>query len=143
MPIVTRSQRNKQSEMQPKSSMNQRLSNPFEGPHLEDTEISEELLQECQESASFQKLVERLMENDKEKYLLMLTSKGVKLPDDFDTDIFRTRSQHYDYQEQQREEQNTPEQHIPEQNIPEQHIPKQNIPEKNIPKQNIPFHTPF
>lgn len=98
---VTRSQQNKQSETQAESSMNRRLSNPFEGPHLEDTKISEEHLQECQESASFQKLVERLMENDKEKYLLMLTSKGVKLPEDFDTDMFRTRSQHYEYQERQ------------------------------------------
>lgn len=47
--------------------------------------------------------MERIKKNDKEKYLLMLTSKGVKLPEDFDTDMFRTKSQHYEYQERQRE----------------------------------------
>lgn len=84
MPIVTRSQQNKQSESQPEFSMEWRLSNPFDYPNLEDMEITEELLQECQESASFQRLMERLIEVDKEKYLLMLAGKGVKTLDDFD-----------------------------------------------------------
>lgn len=56
--------------------------------------------------------MERLIEADKEKYMLMLTKKGVRLPKDFDTknlrkvdeQIFRMRSQNYTYQEQHREE---------------------------------------
>lgn len=47
--------------------------------------------------------MERLIEDNKEKYMLMLTSKGVRLPGNFDTEIFRPRSQNYAYQEQQRE----------------------------------------
>lgn len=72
--------------------MGQRLSNPFDYTDLGEIEIIEELIQECQENPSFQKLMERLIEVDKEKYMLMLTSKGVRLPKDFDTEIFRTRS---------------------------------------------------
>lgn len=110
MPIVTRSQGNKQKESKLESSVGCKLSNPFdEYANMEETEITEELLQECQENATFQKLMERLIEADKEKYLLMLTSKGVNIPEDFDTKnlrniderISRTRSRNYAYQEQQ------------------------------------------
>lgn len=67
-----------------------RLSNPFdEYANLGDTKITEELLQECQENPSFQRLMERLIEADKEKYILMLSSKGVRLPEDFDTENLR------------------------------------------------------
>lgn len=56
--------------------------------------------------------MERVIEANKEKYMLMLTGKGVRFPEDFDTEnlrkvdeqIFRTRSRNYAYQEQQREE---------------------------------------
>lgn len=56
--------------------------------------------------------MERLIEADKEKYIVMLTSKGVRIPKDFDTEnlrnvderILRTRSRNHAYQDQQREE---------------------------------------
>lgn len=76
MPNVTQSQKNKQKESQPESSMGHRLSNPFdEYANMGETKITKELLQECQENATFQKLMERLIEADKKKYLLILTRK--------------------------------------------------------------------
>lgn len=61
--------------------------------------------------------MERLIKAKKEKYLLILTIKGVRLPEDFDPEnlrnkderIFRTRSRNYTYQEPQREETPDPE----------------------------------
>lgn len=80
MPIVTRSHKNKKKESQPESSMSHRLSNPFEEyENMGEAKITEELLQECQENVAFQKLVERIIEADKQKHLLMLTSKEVNI----------------------------------------------------------------
>lgn len=88
--------------------MGRRLSNPFdEYANMGEMEITKELLQECQENTAFQNLMERLIEEDKEKYMLMLTSKGVKLLEDFDTEklsnideiILRTRYRNYAYQD--------------------------------------------
>lgn len=90
MPNVTRSQRNKGKDPQPESSTQQIESNPFdEYVNVGETKIIEELLQQCHESASFQKLVERIIKSDKQKYFLMLTSKGVRIPTDFDIDNLR------------------------------------------------------
>lgn len=69
--------------------MSRRLSNPFDYTYLRKTKITEELLQECQENPSFQNLMERLIEADKEKYMLIITRKGVRLPEEFDTINFR------------------------------------------------------
>lgn len=52
-------------------------------------EITKYLLQQCQESSSFQKLMEMPIESDKQKYFLMLTSKGVKIPAYFDLENVR------------------------------------------------------
>ena len=89
--------------------MGHRLSNPFdEYANMGEIKITEELHQECHENIAFQKHMERLIEADKDKYLLVLTRKGVNIPEDFDTKnlrniderISRTRSRNYSYQEQ-------------------------------------------
>lgn len=61
--------------------MSHRELNPFyEYTHMGEEEIIDDLIQQCKQSATFQKLMERLIESDKQKYLLMLNSKGVKFP---------------------------------------------------------------
>lgn len=70
--------------------MSRKETNSFEEyKNMGETKITKEFLQECQENVGFQKLIERLIELNKQNYLLMLTSKGVYILEDFDIENLR------------------------------------------------------
>lgn len=86
MPILTRVKKVKEKELETSNTMIERKENRFynyQDIEIEDT--SEKLIQEAQQDPKFQKFMEKFLENDKDKYLLMLNSHGAKLSDDFNT----------------------------------------------------------
>lgn len=107
MPTNIRSQKGKYLDPQPKSSMSHRESNPFEEYANVEEEITEELIQHCQESVTFQNLMKRFIDIDKQNYLLMLNRKQIPMLENFDIEKSRneriptTRSRAYTFTQNQ------------------------------------------
>lgn len=85
MPIWTRSQslRQKEIEIEP-NIYEENLWSMYRDMNVEN--ISDEQIQEAQQDPKFQKFMERLLGNDRDKYLLMLKSHGARIIIDFNKD---------------------------------------------------------
>lgn len=87
MLVSTRSHKNVEWDEEFESSMRQREVNTWKNYlNMDEEEITEEIIEEAQKDPGLHKLLEKIIEIGKQKYFLLLSSKGIKIPEDFDTE---------------------------------------------------------
>ena len=91
MPIFTRSAYQKQEQEEnerivamAKENHQGQYNNTNPLTNLQEKEITTEEIEKVQQDPHFHKFMEKMLEQDMEKYLLLLADKGAKLPKDFD-----------------------------------------------------------
>lgn len=105
MLVFTQSHKNNEWDVEPKSSMGHRETNTCKKYiNMDEEDITDDIIEEAQQDPGLQKLSKKLIETNKQKYFLFLSTKGVKIPEDFDTDqpkqtesVKRTKSRTYIY----------------------------------------------
>lgn len=87
MLVSTRSHKNIEWDDKPESSMRSKEFNTWKNYlNMEEEDIIDDIIEEAQQDLGLHKILEILIEADKQKYFLLLSSKSIKIPEDFDTD---------------------------------------------------------
>lgn len=88
MLVVTRSQKHKEEDKRrdPLYNMGDREENPFHRFRIGNSsndEITDEMIQEAKQDPQFHIILDKILEQNKEGYFLLLENQGAKFPSDY------------------------------------------------------------